>query len=45
MKKLLILLTFTLSMSTTYAQQYKVIYFPDGTHMVCWYVGTMVSCN
>lgn len=47
MKKLLIVLTFTMSMASTYASRPQIIMLPDGRQMVCYYYndGRIVNCE
>lgn len=47
MKKLLIVLTFTMSMASAYASRPQIIMLPDGRQMVCYYYndGRIVDCQ
>lgn len=47
MKKLIILLTLTMSISSAIACPSQIIIMPDGTQMVCFYCngGKIVNCE
>lgn len=47
MKKLLIVLTFVMSMASAYASRPQIIMLPDGRQLVCYYYndGRIVDCS